>query len=76
MCHWTSLATQTVKNLPAMKENQVQSLGQEDSLEKGMAIHSSSGILLPGEFHGQSSLVGYSSWGRKRVRHNLATKQQ
>ena len=30
-----------VKNLPAMKETWVQSLGQEDPLEKGMAIHSS-----------------------------------
>ena len=30
-----------VKNLPAMQETQVQSLGQEDPLEKGMAIHSS-----------------------------------
>ena len=32
---------QTVKNLPAMRETQVQSLGQEDPLEKGMATHSS-----------------------------------
>ena len=32
---------QTVKRLPAMWETQVQSLGQEDSLEKEMAIHSS-----------------------------------
>ena len=30
-----------VKNLPATQETQVQSLGQEDSLEKGMATHSS-----------------------------------
>ena len=30
---------QTVKNLPAMRETQVQSLGQEDPLEKGMATH-------------------------------------
>ena len=30
-----------VKNLPAMQEIQVQSLGQEDPLEKGMSIHSS-----------------------------------
>ena len=30
-----------VKNLPAMQETQVQSLGLEDPLEKGMAIHSS-----------------------------------
>ena len=30
-----------VKNLPAMQETQVQSLGREDPLEKGMATHSS-----------------------------------
>ena len=33
--------TQMVKNLPAMKETRVQSLGQEDPLEEGMATHSS-----------------------------------
>ena len=32
---------QTVKNLPAIRETQVQSLGQEESLEKGMGTHSS-----------------------------------
>ena len=32
---------QTVKNLPAMRETWVQPLGREDSLEKGMATHSS-----------------------------------
>ena len=31
---------QIVKNLPAMQDTQVQSLGQEDPLEKGMATHS------------------------------------
>ena len=31
---------QTVKNLPAMQETQIQSLGWEDPLEKGMATHS------------------------------------
>ena len=36
-----SLIAQMVKNLPAMQETQVQSLGQEDPLEKGMTIHSS-----------------------------------
>ena len=35
------LGGQMVKNLPAMQETQVQSLGQEDPLEKGMATHSS-----------------------------------
>ena len=38
-----------VKNLPAMQDIWVQSLGQEDPLEKGMATHS---ILLPGDPHG------------------------
>ena len=35
-------------------------LGREDPLEEEMATCSS---ILPGEFHGQRSLVGYSSWG-------------
>ena len=34
-------SAQTVKNMPAMKETQAQSLGQEDPQEKGMATHSS-----------------------------------
>ena len=47
---WASLVAQLVKNLPAMQEIQVQSLGWEDPLEKGMATHSN---ILAGEFHGQ-----------------------
>ena len=38
---WASLVAQMVKNLPAMWETCVQSLGQENPLEKGMATHSS-----------------------------------
>ena len=38
---WSSLVAQVVKCLPAMRETQVQSLGQEDPLEKEMATHSS-----------------------------------
>ena len=38
---WASLAAQTVKNLPAMWETWVQSLGWEDPLEKGTGTHSS-----------------------------------
>ena len=38
---WTSLVAQTVKNLPAMWETWVRSLGWEDPLEKGTATHSS-----------------------------------
>ena len=40
-CLATSLVTQVVENLPAMRETWVQSLDQEDLLEKGMATHSS-----------------------------------
>ena len=36
---WASLVAQVVKNLPAIQETQVRSLGQEDLLEKGMATH-------------------------------------
>ncbi|MES6783917.1 hypothetical protein U6N15_12960 [Cutibacterium acnes] len=38
-CSWASLVAQMVKNPPAMQETWVQSLGQEDPLEKGMATH-------------------------------------
>ena len=44
-----------------MLENWVQSVDQDDPLEKEMATP----IFLPGEFHGQRSLVGYSPWGHK-----------
>ena len=64
---------QTVKNVPALQGTWIQSLAWEDPLEKKMATHSS---ILAWESHGQRSLVGYNLWGRKRVRHNLATKQQ
>ena len=37
---WASLVAQMVKNLPAVRETWVQSLGWEDTLEKGMATHS------------------------------------
>ena len=38
-CDWASLVAQRAKNLPAAQETQVQFLGQEDPLEKGMATH-------------------------------------
>ena len=61
---WASLVAELVKNPPAMQETSVQSLGWEDPLEKGKAPHSR---ILPGEFHGQKSLTGYSPWGRKEL---------
>ena len=57
-----SLVAQTVKNLPAMHETQIQSLDREDPLGKGMATPSS---ILALKSHGQRSLVGYSLWGGK-----------
>ena len=54
-----SLVAQTVKNLPAMQEIQVHSLGQEDSLEKGVAT---TPVFLPEEFDGKRSLAGYCPW--------------
>ena len=38
-CLWASLVAQTVKNLPAMQETHVRSLGQKDLLEKGTGTH-------------------------------------
>ena len=54
---------QAEKNLPAMQEPGVKSLGQEDSLEEEMANHSS--ILAWRLPWTERSLVGYSPWGRK-----------
>ena len=45
-----------------MQEIQGQSLGQEDPLEKEMATPP---VFLPGNFHGQRSLAGYSPYGHK-----------
>ena len=61
------IVTQTVKNLPAMQETQVQSLGQADLLEKEMATHSSiHAWRIPWtEEHG-----GLQSMGSQRVRHD------
>ena len=47
-----------VKNLPAMQETQVGSLGQEDPLEEGMATHSS---ILAWRITWKKEPVGYSS---------------
>ena len=56
------MAAQMVKNLPAMQGTQVQSLGWEDPLEEGKTT---TPVFLPGESHGQGSLVGYSPWSLK-----------
>ena len=59
---WASLVAQTVKNLPALQETWVQSLGWEQSLEEGMATHST---ILTWNPQVQRSLEGYSPWGHK-----------
>ena len=59
-----SLAAWLVKNLPAMWETWVQSLGLEDSLEKGKATHSS---VLARESQGEGSLVGCRLWGHTEL---------
>ena len=56
-----------VKNLPAMKETQVQSLGQEDPLEKGMATHSS---ILAWEIPWTEESGGLQCLGLQRVRYD------
>ena len=58
---------QMVKNLPAMKETQVRSLGQEDPLEKEMATHSS---ILAWRIPQMEELGGLQSMGSQRVRHD------
>ena len=58
---------QMVKNLPAMQENQVQSLGWEDPLEKGMATHFN---ILAWKIPWTEEPGGLQSMGSKRVEHN------
>ena len=62
-----SLCDPTVKNLPAMQETQVRSLGQEDTLEKGMATHSS---ILAWRIPQTEEPGWLQSPGSQRVRHD------
>ena len=56
-----------------MQETQIQSLGWEDPLEKGMAIHAS---ILAWRIPWTKEPGGLQSMGPQRVRHDLVTKQQ
>ena len=56
-----------VKNLPAMQETQVQSLDQEDLLQKGMATHCS---ILAGSIPWTEEPGGLQSMGSQRVKHD------
>ena len=64
---------QTVKKLPAMQETQVQTLGQEDPLEKRMATHSS---IPAWKIPWTEEPGGLQSVGLQRVRYHLAIKQK
>ena len=63
----TSLLAQMVKNLPAMQETWVQSLGWEDPLEEGMAIYSS---IPAWRIPWTEEPDELQSMGLQRVRHN------
>ena len=62
-----SLMAQMVKNLPVMWETWVQSLGQEDPLQKGMAAHSS---ILAWRIPWSEESVRLQSMGSQRVGHD------
>ena len=71
-CHplqysWTSLVTQLVRNLPAIPETWVHSLGWEDPLEKGKATHSS---ILAWRNPWTEEPGGLQSMESQRVRHD------
>ena len=70
-----SLMAQMVKYLPEMQETWVQSLGQEDPLEKGMAAHSS---ILVWRIPWTEEPGGYNPWGHKEsgVTKQLIQQQQ
>ena len=61
------LVAQPVKNLPAMQETRVLSLGWEDPLQKGEATHSS---ILAWRIPGTEKPDGLQSIGSRRVRHD------
>ena len=64
---------QTVKTLTAMQETQVQFLGWEDPLEKGMATHSS---ILAWRIPRTEQPGELQSMGLQRAGHDLATEEQ
>ena len=64
---WASLVAQMVKNLPAMQETWVQSLGWEDPLEEGMATDSS---ILAWRIAMDGGALRLQSAGSQRVRHD------
>ena len=68
--NWASLVAQKGKNLPEVQETWVQSLGQEDPLEKGMATHSG---ILARRIPRTEEAGGLQSIRSQRVRHDWMT---
>ena len=64
---FASLMAQMVKNLPAVQDTQIQSLGQKDPLEKGITTHSS---ILACRIPWTEEPGGLQSMGSQRVRHD------
>ena len=65
--YWASLVAQRLKRLPVMRETWLQSLGQEDPLEKGIVTHSS---ILAWEIPWTEGFGGLPSMGLQRVGHD------
>ena len=73
-CHYEGFSSGSVlNNLPSMQETWVQSLGQEDPLEKEMATHSS---ILAWRIPWTEKPARLQSIELQRVGHNQATKHQ
>jgi hypothetical protein len=61
---WPSWVARTVKNLPAVQETQVYSLGWEIPWRRQWLPIP---IFLPGDFRGQRGLAGHNPWGCKEL---------
>ena len=68
-----SLITQFIKNLPAVQETCVRSLGQEDPLEKEMANHSN---IVAWKIQSKEEPGGLQAMGSQRVMHDRTTNTQ
>ena len=62
---WVPGGSALVKNLPAIQDTRVQSLGWKDPLKEDMQP---TPVFLPGDSQGQRSLAGYRHWGLPRLR--------
>ena len=69
--NWGFLVARLIKNLPAIQGTQIQSLGQEDPLEKGMTTHSS---ILARRIPWAEEPGGLPWTEEQRIRHDWGTK--